>query len=1153
MSERCPYNDPSGRYIVGRPLGEGATALVCEARDSWTDRDAVLKVSREPGFPEAFRNEAELLPGMVSGVFPELLDLRTGDEEQQGLLVLERKAGTPADGGAEVDPRDLPWIACQLLQGLAELADRGYVHGDLSPANVLLSGTRASLIDLGFSRKPDDGVRRRTGTLISMPPEVLAEGRLHRNSDVFSLGVVLYILLSGHSPWPDDPDEAVSAAMAGRIRPPRLGEEHPFYTRIKSCLAADPEARPSPQELLAELVGELPPDQQALLVPRQPCARPCAPSAQEAIDRLLQGESLLIQGPPGAGKRHAVILARRELLLADRGLFPIELDGRDIFAWAAERYQRHPRLELYPELAEVLRSPQNAEAEKLGTRLRPLNRQLLSFIGEAQPEARLGILLDLGRSSGGSETVESLRDLLAVAGELKLQVAVVADGELPEALRRGESTVLKIPLPGLEYFCRLLESPAPGLRIGRPLLEDLDQLSGGHAGAGLRIFQRNLALGRLVHGEEGWRRGDRELLGEAGWKRADIERRDPAELLLLEELSAMHPGLPPGLFRTLIRDHSHAALDRLQAEGLVRDGGAGLLQVHRELQDLLPADGRAEAHLRILDRLWERGDAAPEYLLHHLAGAGIARCGHRRARRILADAGEVVHPHLQVRLIPELLERTQGSDRLNLLHDLYNALFELGRLEEARKTIRQLLALRDLPASQAIQVLFKLVHSYRSEGRFRLACRLLRAGLRSAETERQRLQLLVQLAESELDGKNADSAQGHLAEALVIYRGMMESGVLDDLSYTINALGGLAFRSGRLAEAGEVWEEMRRRQWDRLGGRQQVWLSNNLGLIHLQEGRLQEARERLSWACEEAGRLHLETAELMARINLATVHTHEGQPELAVRELDRSLPLARSLAQHAYELPILHNRGEAQASLGHLVEAMRDWELEIELALERQQPAEATEPLKEMLLLFFDLDLAPPGALEQRLRELSGSGTDLVAYIEWNLMRSWSRASGAEALQDLTEADEALARAEQAQMNGLAAALNQYHSGELDSEGLLDELLKLPESPQRHRHMLRLLGRIPHSERQAWVEHSFNGQPLSDLLILRRKYLLGEAACAAGDFIQAGEELGGAVKIASELTDHLPDDLLGQLGNSRMIQALVRTAEACREHLLDCA
>jgi serine/threonine protein kinase len=165
-----------------------------------------------------------------------------------------------------LDPPDALWIARQISEALQALHDHGWTHGDIKPSNVRISPEgHATLLDLGFARrKGESGCavdRCVLGTCNYMAPELITSAlAADIRSDIYSLGVLLFQLLSGRLPFEgNNLAEVVSQQCSGRapdLR--RLVPQLPSAVAglIRELLGKEPLRRPqSPRELIQRLVA----------------------------------------------------------------------------------------------------------------------------------------------------------------------------------------------------------------------------------------------------------------------------------------------------------------------------------------------------------------------------------------------------------------------------------------------------------------------------------------------------------------------------------------------------------------------------------------------------------------------------------------------------------------------------------------------------------------------------------------------------------------------------------------------------------------------------------------------------------------------------------------------------------------------------------
>jgi len=203
-----------GRFELVRELGRGAFGVVFEALDTDLRRSVAFKLVR-PGSSEVagdqLRREAETIAALSHPNLVTLYD--TGRCEHGPYLVLELLRGRTLRERLKegpIAPGEALRLAADAARGLAHAHARGVVHRDLKPSNVFLcqDGT-LRLLDFGlahaFGRRRLEG-----GTPDFMAPEQWRGAPEDERTDVFALGVLLYRMLAGELPFPDDEGKTVS-------------------------------------------------------------------------------------------------------------------------------------------------------------------------------------------------------------------------------------------------------------------------------------------------------------------------------------------------------------------------------------------------------------------------------------------------------------------------------------------------------------------------------------------------------------------------------------------------------------------------------------------------------------------------------------------------------------------------------------------------------------------------------------------------------------------------------------------------------------------------------------------------------------------------------------------------------------------------------
>ena len=206
-----------GRYEIVAELGRGAMGVVYKARDPQIDRPVALKtfsmLGQQPEEEEEFRQrfvfEARAAgrlnhPGIVT-----IFDVGESPEDKSPYIVLEFVAGESLSKILSREKKLSITLALQLAEQLADALDyahaQGVVHRDIKPANILVTKDgQAKIADFGIAKLNLSQLTvpgKVLGTPAYMAPEQLSGEGVDGRSDIFSLGVILYAMVTGHSPF----------------------------------------------------------------------------------------------------------------------------------------------------------------------------------------------------------------------------------------------------------------------------------------------------------------------------------------------------------------------------------------------------------------------------------------------------------------------------------------------------------------------------------------------------------------------------------------------------------------------------------------------------------------------------------------------------------------------------------------------------------------------------------------------------------------------------------------------------------------------------------------------------------------------------------------------------------------------------------------
>ena len=259
------------RYRLLKPLGSGGMADVYLAHDDILDRDVALKVmstryASDEEFVERFKREAQSAAALSH---PNIVSIFDRGEAEDGTYYIAMEylpGGTLKDRilkrGA-LPAHTAAAVALQMAEALRAAHERDVIHRDIKPHNILITGSGdVKVTDFGIARAASSSSMTRTGHILGtahyISPEQAMGEPVGPASDLYSLGVVLYEMLTGGLPF--DADTPIGIAMKhvnGRLRPPQeLDPSIPDGVNAITLrlLAKNPEDRYASD---AELIGDL--------------------------------------------------------------------------------------------------------------------------------------------------------------------------------------------------------------------------------------------------------------------------------------------------------------------------------------------------------------------------------------------------------------------------------------------------------------------------------------------------------------------------------------------------------------------------------------------------------------------------------------------------------------------------------------------------------------------------------------------------------------------------------------------------------------------------------------------------------------------------------------------------------------------------------
>ena len=342
----------AGRYELEELVGSGGMSNVFRAHDRLLERTVALKILHEQytsdaDYVERFRREARAVAQLAHPNIVTVID--RGEQDGRQFIVFEYVEGQnlkELSSQGPLDPREAIRLALQVAGALSFAHQRGLVHRDVKPQNVLLNDEgQAKVTDFGIARSLDVHGVTQTGTVLGtsdyIAPEQARGQKVDPKTDIYSLGAVLYELLVGEVPFSGD--TFVTVAMRHVSEPaPSVLERRPdcpvrLDFAIQRAMAKDPADRFSSMDefcaeleaCLAELEGR-DGDGATMIIPPAPRRRRTRPTRERrrfpvGIALIVLLASLLVAG--GAYLLLSNDSAKKALHVSSAPAKPVPLTG----------------------------------------------------------------------------------------------------------------------------------------------------------------------------------------------------------------------------------------------------------------------------------------------------------------------------------------------------------------------------------------------------------------------------------------------------------------------------------------------------------------------------------------------------------------------------------------------------------------------------------------------------------------------------------------------------------------------------------------------------------------------------------------------------------------------------------------------------------
>jgi tetratricopeptide (TPR) repeat protein/tRNA A-37 threonylcarbamoyl transferase component Bud32 len=300
------------QYEIIEQLGQGGMGVVYKARDTKLDRIVALKflpaaVSSDPDTKKRFMQEARAASALDDPYICTIHDIAEAEDGQLFIVMAFYDGDTLKyvidEGG--LDTETAASIARQMALGLSAAHEAGIVHRDVKPANVMVTEKgRVKLLDFGVAKLGENSDLTREGSTIGtaayMSPEQARGESVDSRSDIWSIGAVLYEMLSGNRPFGGGYEAAVAYSILNEDPPPLTEVPAELVAIVDKALSKDVDQRIATGVDLANALAPFCGGSsvhtvvQPAAAPQPAAAAAEAPSTQSVVTKFAAGAAVVL-------------------------------------------------------------------------------------------------------------------------------------------------------------------------------------------------------------------------------------------------------------------------------------------------------------------------------------------------------------------------------------------------------------------------------------------------------------------------------------------------------------------------------------------------------------------------------------------------------------------------------------------------------------------------------------------------------------------------------------------------------------------------------------------------------------------------------------------------------------------------------------------